>query len=113
MYQNVQPITGSLVATAQLKTIPTNGKGHLHWLYLYNANAAVRYAMVFDKATAPTNGDTPLFMQSMAPTTSVPKELAFSPDGLLCFNGIWIAISTTPGTLTLAAAELIFTAGVT
>lgn len=113
MLYNVQPVFGNLIATQQIKALSgTSAKGHLHWLYLFNNNAAGRFAMVFDKATAPVNGDIPLFMQSMAGTTSVPKELAFPPDGLLFTLGLWIATSSTSSPLTIAAADLIFTAGV-
>jgi hypothetical protein len=113
MYYNVQPVSGSLVASQVLKVISGLGKGHLHWLFLYNNNAAVRYAMIFDAASLPANGTAPMFMQSMTAATSVPKELAFPPDGLLFTTGCVIAISSTPATLTLAAADLIFTAGIT
>ena len=59
MIYNVQPVSGSLVATAQIKALSGLGaKGHLHWLYLFNNNGAARFAMVFDKASIPVNGDT-------------------------------------------------------
>jgi hypothetical protein len=118
MYYNVQPVSsGGLVASAQIKvispTVASGGRGgHLHWLALYNNNAAVRYAMLFDSASLPADGAAPLWMQSMAAATSVVKELAWPPDGLWFQNGIWICISTTASTKTLAAADLIFTAGV-
>ena len=115
MYYNVQPISGSLVASQQIKTLTPagNSKGHLHWLFLYNNNAAVRYAQLFDSVGLPAEGSTPIFIQSMSPTSSVPKELAFPPDGLVFTNGLWIVISSTPGIKTIAAADLIFTAGIT
>jgi len=114
MYYNVQPVSGSLVASQQIKLLSgSSAKGHLHWLFLYNNNAAIRYAQLFDSVALPADGATPLFMQAMAPTTSVPKELAFPPDGLVFTNGLWIVISSTPGTKTIGTADLIFTAGIT
>lgn len=114
MYYNVQPVSsGGAVASFQIKAITSGGRGgHLHWLALYNNNAAVRYAMLFDSAALPADGAAPLFMQSMAAQTSVPKEIAFPPDGLWFVNGLWICISSTPSTKTIAAADLIFTAGI-
>lgn len=113
MIYNVQPVSGSLVASQQIKTLSGSAaKGRLHWLYLFNNNAAVRYAQLFDSAALPAEGATPLFVQSMTASASVPKELAFPPDGLVFTNGLWIVISTTAATKTIAAADLIFTAGI-
>ena len=114
MYYNVQPISGSLVASQQIKLLSgSSAKGHLHWLFLYNNNAATRYAQLFDSVALPADGSVPLFVQSMAPSTSVPKELAFGPDGLVFTNGLWIVISSTVATKTIAGTDLIFTAGIT
>jgi len=109
MFFNPTPVpSAGFVASAVLKAL----KGRLLYLNAYNNNAAVRYLMLFDLAAVPGNGATPLLMQAIPPTSSIPKELAFPPEGLLFMNGLCIAISSTPATLTLAAADLSYTAGI-
>ena len=109
MFFNPIPIpSAGFVASAVLKT----GRGRLLYLNAYNNNATVRYLMLFDAAALPANGTVPLLMQAMTATASIPKELAFPPEGMTFVNGLVIAISSTPATLTIAAADLSFTAGV-
>jgi hypothetical protein len=109
-FYGAKPVSSSGGVTSfQLKATP----GRMHWLFLFNNNAAVRYAQLFDSLALPADGASPLFLQSMAPSGSVPKELAFPPDGFVFTNGLWICISTTALTKTLAAADLAFTAGIT
>ena len=110
MFFSAVPVASNgLVISGILKTRP----GRMTYLNLYNNNAAVRYAMLFDSATVPANGATPLVMQQMAATSSVPKELAFPLDGLLFYNGLVIVCSTTAGTLTITGtADMQYTAGI-
>lgn len=109
MFYNVQPYSSAgTVASAVIKTT----QSRLHWISPYNNNAATRYLMVFDATAVPVNGTAPLFMFPIAANSAPQKELAFPPDGLLCRNGLVVAISTTAVTLTIGAAtDLIFTAG--
>ncbi len=100
--------SGGLVASTVLKT----GKARLHWVFPYNNNGSARYVMVFDAAALPVNGSAPLWMYPLTATSAPAKELAFPPEGLLCTAGIVIALSTTPTTLTIAAADLLYTVGV-
>lgn len=69
------------------------------------------YIQVFDKATAPVANDVPIWQ-----TRVLPVSAATAPGGALevdltnvnglpCLAGIGIAISSTPGLLTLAAAN--------
>lgn len=109
MLYNVQPIASNgTVASAVLKA----GKGHLHWLFPYNNNGSARYVMVFDATSLPADTTKPLWMFPLAANAAPQKELAFPPDGLLCLAGIVVALSSTPTALTIAAADLMFTAGV-
>jgi hypothetical protein len=114
VYQNVQTVSSNgKIASASIKTISSGGRGaHLHWLTLYSANAGARYAMLFDATALPADGAAPMWMQSLIAQASVPRELAWPPDGLWFTQGIFLCISTTPDVKTLAAADLIFTAGV-
>lgn len=73
-----------------------------------NRNASVRYAQLFNKATAPVAGDTPLISEPIpAGTTNNPGELVltsqfFAPSEFFPLGLGW-AVSTTQGTLTDSA----------
>lgn len=69
-----------------------------------NGAATAYFVMVFDKATAPVNGDTPVWTRRLAVSSELDLDLA-SINGIPCVNGISIAISSTAGTLTLAVAN--------
>lgn len=71
---------------------------------IQNGSATAYFVMVFDKATAPVNGDTPVFEKRLAVSGEVDIDLV-NVNGVPCLNGIGIAISSTPGTLTLAIAN--------
>lgn len=108
-FYNPVPIPSvGFVASQVLKT----SRGRILYLNAYNNNAAVRYLMLFDATALPANGTTPLLMQAMTATASIPKELAFPPEGMTFTNGLVIAVSSTAASLTLAGADLGFTAGV-
>lgn len=75
-----------------------------------NGGATAYYFQVFDKATAPLNGDVPVYQKRLAASGETEVDLT-NVNGKPCFKGIGIAISSTPGTLTLAAAtDLAFAA---
>jgi hypothetical protein len=100
--------SAGFVASAVLKT----GPGRLTYLQLYNNNASTRYVMLFDATALPANGTNPLVMQGVGATQSIAKELAFPPEGLIFNSGLVIALSSTPGSLTIAGADMSFTAGI-
>lgn len=65
-------------------------------------SGAVRYLMVFDKGSAPVNGDEPV-LRAMLPSTAGEEtaSLALGLYGRVFTSGIQLALSTTPATLTL------------
>lgn len=78
-------------------------KGRLYHLRVNNKAAATKYfVQIFDKATAPVNTNVPIWEGQVAANTDVVFD--FGLFGLAVTNGIGIAISTTSGVLTLAAA---------
>lgn len=77
--------------------------GRLYRLDVVNVAATAYYLMVFNKATAPANGDTPVWRRRLPVSSELALDLgAF---GLACPLGIGFAISSTDGTLTLAVAD--------
>jgi hypothetical protein len=78
--------------------------GRIYRVSFVNKAAATKYfAQVFNKATAPINGDLPAFEGQVAANSDVVFDLA-SAGGWYVRLGIGIAISTTAGVLTLAGA---------
>lgn len=79
--------------------------GRLYLATLANSSATLGYwAQVFDSATLPTNGAAPIWVTRIASASSALIDLT-EVNGIACVNGISLAISTTPNTLTLAAAD--------
>jgi hypothetical protein len=72
-----------------------------------NASSTTLYLQVFDSATLPANGSTPIaevtigFGISTSPTEN---EESFTPDWIQTSTGVYFAWSTTPGSLTLAGS---------
>lgn len=77
-----------------------------------NYVGSIRYLMLFNQNTTPTNGTTPVLQYPIgigvasSPTTWALGSGYYGPGGLtgVFTNGLAWAISTTPGTLTLANA---------
>lgn len=86
----------------------TTKPGRLYKIRATNKNATTRYFLqIFDKATAPVATDVPIWeldLPAAVATTSRGDALEEFPMGLYFALGIGIAISTTQGVLTLAAA---------
>lgn len=109
MLFNVQTVaSGGKVASGALKT----GAGRIHWLAAYNANGAARYVQLFDAAALPNDGATPLLVQAIAAGASLTPNLTFPPNGLLFSSGLYVCLSTTADVKTIAAADLVYTAGI-
>lgn len=116
-YTVTKPVTSGGLSAARVVTDTTGvikaSAGQLYKLHsVRNANAAVRYLHLYDKATAPTlSTDTPVLTISLA-ASSVQNEIDIGGDiGVAFANGIaWayttdnVAIPTTAGTST----ELMF-----
>lgn len=98
----------SRVLLGTLGQIVKAAPGRCYGVTAHNKAATLYYLMVFDKATAPVNGDTPRvakpLLASIGATVTIGPE-DFGGFSLGCTVGIGIAISTTPDTLTLAAAQ--------
>lgn len=69
-----------------------------------NGAATAYYLQIFDKATAPIAGDVPVYEKRLAVSGEVEIDLT-NVNGKPCLAGIAIAMSTTPGVLTLAIAQ--------
>lgn len=72
--------------------------------------AATTYFMLFDKATAPSNGDTAVFAYKLADTQFIVLERGsdfFGLGGTAFAAGLGWAFSSTPGTLTVLGAGII------
>jgi hypothetical protein len=77
--------------------------GRLYKLRVLNTSAATKYyAQIHDKATAAVATNVPIWEGQVAGSTDI--EFDFGLAGLYVANGISVALSTTPATLTLAAA---------
>lgn len=80
--------------------------GNLLSIATSNINAAIRYLQIHNKATAPSNGDTPIFSIPVpAGSATVPGVLSlgrdfFGQNGHYLSTGISVGISTTAATFT-------------
>lgn len=78
-------------ATTNANVVKGSAGGLYGW-YIYNANAAVRYLKLYDKASAPVVGtDTPDMTIPIPPGAAA--NVAF-PFGISFANGIGLAITT-------------------
>ena len=93
--------TGFAVATkALVKATP----GNVLAVRVSNQNAAVRYLLLHNKATAPGSTDVPLYAFAIEPGQSLGLGVDFfAGSGGFFSTGIGWAISTTPGAFTDAA----------
>jgi hypothetical protein len=95
-------VRGAGVNVLEVKGAP----GSLLEVYGFNdAASAVLYLMVFDQLTSPTNGTAPVDVFRLNAASSF--DIGFSSP-LVCENGIWLAASTTAGTLTLDSSGKLF-----
>jgi hypothetical protein len=114
-------VTGSLKVTQEITTYAQDlgtdtdlsikaSAGRFKSVHVTNANAAVRYFQIHNKATAPVNPDAPLLSIPIpAGTATVPGVLDLGTDffrdyGLVLSTGIATGISTTATTYTAATA---------
>ena len=71
-----------------------------------NGNGSARYLQIFDSATVPADGAVPMVSIAMAANSS----FAFSEIPMTCANGIYMCLSTTQNTKTLAGADMVLLA---
>jgi hypothetical protein len=93
--------SGVAVGTAGISI--SSKPGRFYRAVVENGGATAYYLQVFDKATAAINADVPVYEKRLAASGECELDLV-NVNGVPCLNGISLAISTTPGTLTLAAA---------
>lgn len=88
--------------TAGIVVSPVQGR--LYRLLATNASAVTSYfVQVFNAATAPVNGATPVLVRRLPASGSLDLDLR-GVNGLVLGSGISIALSTTAATLTLAGS---------
>ena len=75
------------------EVLVATGGHRLHGYYISNANAAIRYVKLYDKATAPTESDTPI-MRLMVPAGSAANLLITGDAGIRFDLGIGFRIVT-------------------
>lgn len=75
---------------------------YLRSLEVYNSHSATLYLQVFDSASEPSNGATPIMVVPVA--TKTVGKLDFGDDGYRFLNGIYACLSTTDTTKTEAGA---------
>lgn len=65
--------------------------GRLHEYYLSNNSASIRYVKLYDKATAPSESDTPLRVYAIPAYSAANVVISY---GILFRNGIGIRVTT-------------------
>lgn len=99
----VRSSSGTAVGTAGVLVVSAK-LGRLYRLQVVNGSATAYYLQIFDKATAPVNTDVPI--DSFRLAVSSEREIDYTNvNGLYFALGCGIAISSTPGVLTLAVAD--------
>jgi len=101
----------SLQDTANLgHTVVSTGVGKLIKILACNSAASIKYLMVFDATSLPSNGTAPTIATIAVPaSSSIEVDLA-QVGGLTIANGIVLAESSSVLTLTSAGTDLIVTA---
>lgn len=83
------------------------GSGVLYGFTITNTNTTAQFVQVFDAATLPANGATPILAKSVPASDAV--GFSWLP-GRTFFAGIVVCNSTTQATLTLGAADCLIDA---
>lgn len=94
--------TTSSAAVGTAGIVLKNSRGRLYVLDVVNVSGTAYYLMVFNKAAAPVNGDTPIWRRRLPLSGELRLDFEF---GLAGTAGLSFAISSTPGTLTLAVSD--------
>lgn len=96
-------------AGAATKANQKASAGMIQSIRASNANAAVRYLQLHNKASAPAAGETAIFSFVIPAGTALAPGITMVDDGFFCLNGYYLslgvswAISTTSGTFTDSA----------
>ena len=100
---NFQRSTSGVAAGVAGIVISTK-PGRFYSANVQNGGATAYWVLVFDKATAPVNGDTPTVSRKLTASGECLIDTG-GVNGVPVQLGIGIAISSTAGTLTLAIAN--------
>lgn len=76
------------VGTSDDSTVISNTACQLAWFYATNTNAAVRYVKIYNKATSPGTGDTPILRLAIPGNTAGAGGTASIPLGLVFSTGL-------------------------
>lgn len=94
----------ALVASILIAPVPAATPLQLKQITGFNDAGAVRYVQLHDKESAPVNGDVPRYVMAVP----AGQTYLWQPGqgGRRFYRGLWVALSTTPATLTAAAAAM-------
>lgn len=95
---------GAGVGTAGIVLGTAGRAGRVYRVVAQNGGATAYFLQVHNKATAPVNGDVPVYVQRLPSSGECIIDLS-QVGGIVCPLGIGLAISSTAGTLTLAVAN--------
>ncbi len=79
------------------------GAGRLYAAIIINTSATAYFVQFFDTASAPVNGDVPIWERRISASAELFAN--FDPYGLVFASGMRIAISSTATTLTYAVGD--------
>jgi len=82
------------------------GPGVLYSLDGYNAKVSAQFILIFDTATAPANGDIPIFALTAATIANFSRD--FGTYGLRFQKGLAVSNSSTVATRTVGSADCQF-----
>ena len=85
-----------------------SGPGYLLGFTVYSSNVAAQFIQVHDKQTAPSSGDVPCLVVTVAATANL--AVYFNTPGRSFLYGIQIVNSSTGPTYTAGAADTFFDA---
>lgn len=105
--QGAAPSTSSSAAAEASRVIKASA-GSLFSATMFNNNGATRYLQAFNAAALPVNGTVPVF--SIPVLTGASETLLLGDLGLTFSTGIVLANSSTATSLTIGAADSLFTA---
>ena len=101
---NFRRQSGATVGTAGIQLGTAAKQGRLYRLRVVNGAATAYFLQIHDKASAPTNGNVPVYVVRLASSGDVEINMA-DVAGLPLTLGMTFAISSTAATLTLAVAN--------
>lgn len=96
-------LTGAAVGLAGIVLGTAGRAGRVYRVVAQNAGATPYFLQIHNRAVAPVNAEVPVYVQRLPASGECIIDLA-PVGGLVCPAGVCLALSSTPGTLTLAVA---------